>query len=105
MQPGQILLVVAALACPIGMGVMVWWMSKNMGGDPAHSAPGDSKPVNSAERLAALRTQRQQLEAEISEVSRLAELEARRDALLASARSSKPAQDETDAPAAAGHAS
>ena len=94
MQPGQILLVVAALACPIGMGVMVWWISKNMGGGQVHSAPGNLRPVNSAERLDALRAQRQQLEAEIAEVSRLAELEARRDALLASAKSGGVPPDE-----------
>lgn len=94
MEPGQILVVVAALACPVGMGLMVWWMSKNMGGEHGHSMPANPSSTHSAERLAALRAQRQQLEAEIAEVSRLAELEAKREALLASAKSSGPAQDE-----------
>lgn len=43
---------------------------------------GDQIPANSAERLAALRQQRQALEAEIDEVTRLIELEAQREALL-----------------------
>jgi len=94
MEPGQILLVVAALACPIGMGVMMWLMNKQMSGQAGHSMPSNQAPANSDERLASLRAQRQQLEAEIAEVAQLAELEARRKALLADVKSSSPAQDE-----------
>jgi len=93
MNPSALLLLVGVLACPIAMGVMMWLMNKNMGGQ--HSMPGPQTPANTTERLAALRTQREALEAEVADVTRLAELEAKREALLA-AKSSSPSQD--DAP-------
>ena len=74
----QLLFAVAMLACPIGMGLMMWLMNKNMGSNQSHSTPKDQ---TAAERLAALRAQRQTLEAEIAETARIAELEAKRDAL------------------------
>ena len=83
----------AVLACPIAMGVMMWWMSKNMSGEHSRSMPGHQTPINSAERLAALRAQRETLEAEVAEATRLAELEARREALLAAKKSNKPSED------------
>ena len=94
MDPSTLIFLVAALACPIGMGLMMWWMSKNMSGQPGHSMSGDQTP---AERLAALRAQRQALEAEIAETAHVAELEAKREALRAAP---KPTTDEADSPAA-----
>lgn len=82
MEPSTILLFVAALACPIGMGLMMWMMSKQMGGQSGQPMSGHHPSTDSNERLAALRAQQQALEAEIIEATRLAELEAQREALL-----------------------
>ena len=82
MDVNTILLVLAAVACPIVMGIMMWWMmrdSSRQGKEPTSEQPVS---VNAAERLAALRQQRQALEAEIAEVARVAELEAQRESLV-----------------------
>lgn len=81
MELSTILLLVATLACPIGMGLMMWLMGKNMGGQ---ASVGHHPPTTSKERLAALRAQQQAVEAEIAEVTHLAELETQREALLGS---------------------
>ena len=94
MNPTTLLFLAAALACPIGMGLMMWWMSKSMSGQQSHSMPTNQTP---AERLAALRTQRHALEAEIAETVHIAELEAKREALRAAP---KPTPDEANNPAA-----
>lgn len=82
MQLETLLFIGALLACPIGMGAMMWMMSRNMGGHHAPAAT-DSPEVDqmAEERLVMLRTQRQALEAEIAEVKQLAELEAQREVL------------------------
>ena len=85
MEPSTFLFLIAALACPISMGLMMWLMNKNM--SDQHAMPGQQTSANAAERLAALRAQRQALEAEIAEAAKIAELEAKRQALRASAQS------------------
>ena len=85
MDPSTLLLLVGVLACPIGMGLMMWLMNKNM--SDQHAMPGQQTSANAAERLAALRAQRLALEAEIAEAAKIAELEAKREALRASAKS------------------
>ena len=71
----QLLLSLAMLACPIGMGLMMWWMMKGMNKEQDHPAPTHQTP---GAKLAALRAQRQTLEAEIAETARIADLEAQR---------------------------
>lgn len=67
----------AILACPIAMGVMMWWMSRDMSHPSNQIIPGAA-----AERLAALRAEQQALEAEITATERLAALETQRTAPL-----------------------
>ena len=88
MELGTILVLAATLACPIGMGLMMWLMNKNMGGQSSSSY---HPPATSKERLAMFRTQQQALEVEIAEVARLAELEVQREALFNS-KTASPSQ-------------
>ena len=79
MNPQTLIFVVAMLACPVGMGLMMWMMNKNMGGQKqGHAMPGHT---SEAERLEALRDQRRQLEQEIAEVERIAILEYKKNSL------------------------
>lgn len=78
MQLSTLLLFVGVLACPIAMGVMMWMMNKNMGGEKNHSMEGDAPQVD---RLQALIGQRQRLEQEIAEIEKITGLQAQKDAL------------------------
>lgn len=78
MQPYEILRFVAVLACPIGMGLMMWMMMRNTG-DKSMSSQGSR-----ADRLTVLRQQRQQLEQEIAETEKIAALETEKAALVSS---------------------
>ena len=80
MELSTILIVVAALACPIGMGLMMWMMNKNMGGDSHQSMSGTD-----ADRLKVLREQRRMLDQEIAEVQKISELEEKKKALTRTA--------------------
>ncbi len=82
MNPTALLYVVAALACPIGMGLMMWMMGRNMGGQPGKSATGSTQALSEADRLQVLRQQRRQLEQEIAEVEKIAALQAQKEALV-----------------------
>ncbi len=80
MELSTILIVVAALACPIAMGVMMWMMNKNMGGDSHHSMSGTD-----ADRLNVLREQRRMLDQEIAELQQITELEEKKKTLTRAA--------------------
>jgi DNA-binding transcriptional MerR regulator len=70
MELSTILIIAAALACPIAMGLMIWMMNKNMGGD-SHQSMSSTDP----NRLKALREKRQMLDQEIAELQKITELE------------------------------
>ena len=76
MELSTILIVVAVLACPIAMGLMMWQMNKKMGGDSHQSMSGTD-----ADHLNALRKQRQTLDQEIAEVQKIIDLEEKKKAL------------------------
>lgn len=67
-------LLMMGIACPIGMGLMLWLMNREMRGKSERSASG-LMPEDAAERLAALHHHRHLLEAEMTEINRLIELE------------------------------
>ena len=78
MDPSTLLILVAVLACPIGMGVMMYMMNKNQGGQQGHSMTGHT---SEADRLKTLREQRRLLEQEIGEAEKIAALEAQKAAM------------------------
>lgn len=80
MELSTILIIAAVLACPIAMGLMMWMMNKNMGGDSHSSMPGMD-----TDRLDALRKQRQTLDQEIAEVQKIVELEEKKKSLTRTA--------------------
>ena len=85
MELSTILIVAAALACPIAMGLMMWLMNRNMGGD-SHQSMSSTDP----DRLKALREQRRMLDQEIAEVQKITELEEKKNALTRTAAMESP---------------
>ena len=68
----QLLYLAAALACPIGMGLMMWLMMRGMGGKQQQprdagqaSARHDALVLTPEEKLAVLRERKRRVESEI----------------------------------------
>lgn len=91
MDPTTLLILVAALVCPIGMGVMMWMMNRQMGGHEGHAMPGH--PASEADRLLALQAQRRMLEQEIAEAEKIVALEAQKQALMPATPAGKAKPD------------
>lgn len=61
-----LILLLAALACPLGMGAMMWWMHRGMSHPPAAEPP----PAPQVEASAGLVARNQALEARLAELER-----------------------------------
>lgn len=90
--------ILVALACPIGMGLMVWFGMRMMRGDHKETMTGRTEAITPEEKLARLEADKQALERQIaakhslSPEVRLARLEAEKQALeqqIAAARNNR----------------
>ena len=89
MELSTILIVGAALACPIAMGLMMWLMNKNMSGESHQSMSGTD-----ADRLNTLRKQRKVLDEEIAETQKIMELEGKKKSLARTAATESPSDSQ-----------
>ena len=64
---GSGLRVLPIVACPVAMGLMMWWMSRDTG----HQG-SEHQPQSAADQLAAIRIQAQALEAQVAAQKRAA---------------------------------
>lgn len=74
MEGNAIFLLVMGLACPIGMGLMMWLMNRQMSQQSEPLSSDNQKRLSPTDRLVALQEERQTLDAEIAELSQEVEL-------------------------------
>ena len=77
MDSNTLFLLIVGLACPIGMGLMMWLMNRQMSHHAEPLSSDKQKRLSPANRLAALHEERRILEAEIAEFSHEVELDER----------------------------
>lgn len=82
MDINNLFLIVAVLACPIIMGLMMWMMMRDTSHQGKEAMPTQPLSTNATDQLTALQQKRQALEVEITEVTRIVELETKRDQLM-----------------------
>lgn len=71
--------IILALACPISMSVMMWYMMRQ--GGHQQMTMGSTPTQSEGQDLAALRAQKETLEAQIRELEAVKALQVRRDQL------------------------
>src|SRR5690348_8798970 len=81
-NPNSLFLLLMGLACPMGMGLMMWMMNRSMSDQSRHTSLDTQEPVSAVQRLAALQQQRRILEAEIAELTEIVALEVQQEAML-----------------------
>ena len=80
----ELLLVLALLACPVGMGAMMWWMGRNMNNDQNKNdqaeqpaAPENAEQPAAPEDAELLRDEHARLTAQIDQLERAEQTGAR----------------------------
>lgn len=68
MDLNTFVLLLVGLACPVGMGLMMWMMNKNMNQNADNLQKNDELPSDLEDYLAQLRLRRHLIDAEIAEL-------------------------------------